>query len=691
MTMIQNTAQFDGRPDEDPHAHIAKFVQICNMFKINGVSDDAIRLRLFPFSLREVAYRWLTSLPSGSIRTWAEMLDKFLGRYFPPSKVAKLRLDISSFKQGPSESFYEAYERYKDLLRRCPQHGLDDFAKVRTFYHGLDDATRHLVDAAAGGSLGNKYPDDAEKIFEDMASNEAHWSTRGKQVKLVGSMNEPNAIDVALAKKLDTLTRKIEALTTGSPSSSSPVSSCNTCGGGHNTTSCPIMSMKNLTMEQVQYLNNNQGQSGGQYRAYAPKWNHPGLAYGNPSGGQYPPGFQHPPKPQERKSSLDEMVLKIVQDNQATIRSLQVTVQNLENQMGKMAKTLSERPHGSLPSNTETNPREQCKAITLMSGKEIESPTGEQQRKNSSGKDALDLLSNRKKLEEVGAVTLNAQCSAVLQHNMPKKLKDPGSFVVPCTLGEGITKKALADSGASINVMPYSLYMKLGLDDPNPTGMTIQLADRSVKRPKGLAEDVLIKINEFVFPADFVLFDVNDNVDVPIILGRPFLATAQALEDHAQGKLALRVGDQEVTFQIPEAMRHTVAQDDTSYSVDDIDLLTSACMEDLLMIDQLHDELNEAEDISEEVRGNSAMPRNGNRAKAEMTKKRRRPIPTVKKCWKRVQQHGVTATSFSSTSPTEPSGMKVKDSSIYARLRECLFGSCFKGKAEGSFKVFEPP
>ncbi|KAJ0972654.1 hypothetical protein J5N97_020613 [Dioscorea zingiberensis] len=129
MTMIQNTAQFDGRPDEDPHAHIAKFVQICNMFKINGASDDAIRLRLFPFSLREGAYRSLTLLPSGSIRTWAEMLDKFLGRYFPPSKAAKLRLDISSFKQGPNESFYEAYERYKDLLRRCPQHGIDDCAK----------------------------------------------------------------------------------------------------------------------------------------------------------------------------------------------------------------------------------------------------------------------------------------------------------------------------------------------------------------------------------------------------------------------------------------------------------------------------------------------------------------------------------------------------------------------------------
>ncbi|KAJ0967911.1 hypothetical protein J5N97_024828 [Dioscorea zingiberensis] len=247
--------------------------------------------------------------------------------------------------------------------------------------------------------------------------------------------------------------------------------------------------MENLTMEQVQYLNNNQGQSGGQYRAYAPKWNHPGLAYGNPSGGQYPPGFQHPPKPQERKLSLDEMVLKMVQENQTAIPSLRVTV-SLENQMGPMARTLSERPLGSLPSNTETNPREQCKAITLRSGKEIESrlrATKEEfkwkgctrqlprKRKGAKKKPHSFLhIIQRKKLEEVGAVTLNAQCLAVLQHDLPKKLKDPGSFVVPCTFGEGITKKALADSGASINVMPYSSYMKLGLDDPKPTGMTIQ-------------------------------------------------------------------------------------------------------------------------------------------------------------------------------------------------------------------------
>ncbi|KAH7688674.1 Retrotransposon gag domain-containing protein [Dioscorea alata] len=96
--MIQNSVQFDELADEDPHAHLSRFLQICSIFKINSVSDDAIRLRLFPFSLRGATYRWLTSLAPGSITTWKDMVEKFLARYFPPSKAARLRQEISSFR-----------------------------------------------------------------------------------------------------------------------------------------------------------------------------------------------------------------------------------------------------------------------------------------------------------------------------------------------------------------------------------------------------------------------------------------------------------------------------------------------------------------------------------------------------------------------------------------------------------------
>ncbi|KAJ0963067.1 hypothetical protein J5N97_028189 [Dioscorea zingiberensis] len=114
-------------------------------------------------------------------------------------------------------------------------------------------------------------------------------------------------------------------------------------------------------------------------------------------------------------------------------------------------------------------------------------------------------------------------------------------------------KKALADSRACINVMPYKLYIKLGLEAQKPTGITLQLADRFVMRPIGFTEDVLVQINQFVFPTYSILLNVDDDVDVPIILGHPFLATAQAL-------------------------------DDTSYSVDEIDIITSECIENLMMM-----------------------------------------------------------------------------------------------------------
>ena len=115
IQMIQQTVQFGGLSQEDPNVHIANFMEICDTFKHNGVIDDAIRLRLFHFSLRDKAKVWLNSLPLGIITTWEELAQKFLAKYFPPAKTAKLRNDITTFIQFEGESLYEAWERYKDL------------------------------------------------------------------------------------------------------------------------------------------------------------------------------------------------------------------------------------------------------------------------------------------------------------------------------------------------------------------------------------------------------------------------------------------------------------------------------------------------------------------------------------------------------------------------------------------------
>ncbi|KAK5772422.1 hypothetical protein PVK06_048711 [Gossypium arboreum] len=164
------------------------------------------------------------------------------------------------------------------------------------------------------------------------------------------------------------------------------------------------------------------------------------------------------------------------------------------------------------------------------------------------------LLTNKRKFEELSTVELNEECSAILQNKLPTKLKDPGSFTIPCLIGSLNVEKALADLGASINLMPYKMFKQLGLGEPKPTRISIKLADRSVKYPRGIIKDVLVKVDKFIFPIDFVVLDMDEDVEVPLIFGHPFLAITRAVIDVGNGKLVLRIGDEEIIFKIYNAI-----------------------------------------------------------------------------------------------------------------------------------------
>ncbi|XP_039143276.1 uncharacterized protein LOC120280481 [Dioscorea cayenensis subsp. rotundata] len=152
-----------------------------------------------------------------------------------------------------------------------------------------------------------------------------------------------------------------------------------------------------------------------------------------------------------------------------------------------------------------------------------------------------EILSNKRKLKDYETVALTEECSAILQKKLPPKLKGPGSFTIPCSIGNVVFERALCDLGASINLMPLSIFKKLNLGEARPTTVTLQLADRSLKHPRGVIEDVLVKIDKFIFPADFIILDIEEDKDIPIILGRPFLATGRAIIDVQKGELRLRV------------------------------------------------------------------------------------------------------------------------------------------------------
>ncbi|XP_056698043.1 uncharacterized protein [Spinacia oleracea] len=153
-----------------------------------------------------------------------------------------------------------------------------------------------------------------------------------------------------------------------------------------------------------------------------------------------------------------------------------------------------------------------------------------------------EILSGKRDCDVKETVNLTKNCSAIILNQMPPKLKVPGSFSISCAIKELEISNALCDLGASVSLMPYSVFAKLKVGDLVPTNITLQLADRSVKYPIGKVEDVPLRVGGLVIPVDFVVLDIDEDVHVPIILGRPFLATAGAIINVKQRKITLKVG-----------------------------------------------------------------------------------------------------------------------------------------------------
>ena len=653
IQMVQNTVQFGGGVTEDPNMHIRNFIEICDTFKFNGVSDDAVKLRLFPFSLRDKAKGWLHSLPAGSITTWEELAQKFLSKFFPMAKTAAIRNAIAQFAQTQGESLCEAWERYKEMLRKCPHHGMPDWMVINCFYNGLGGQSRPMVDAASGGALWAKNYEEAYDLIEMMAANEyQNPSQRLQQNKVAGVLQVDTA--TALTAQIEALNMKVDSL--ANLGMQQVASICELCAGGHDTSQCAISN------ESAHFVSNFQRPQHPVPNTYHPNnRNHPNFSWGNSQNNMqqssYPPpnqqyggrqsntsGMQqqYAPRPQyqppgfqqqvNEKSELEEL-RSMVKSQAVSLQSQASSLKTLENQIGQLANALLHRQQGSLPSNTEPNPgkrdgKEHVQAITLRSGKvtgergieqtsiqaeqeEIEEK--EKQPINQTAKQSVPLvidppvyppppfpqrlqkqkmdqqfgkflevfkklhinipfaealeqmpsyakfmkgiLSKKLRLADFETVALTEECSAILQQKLPPKLKDPGSFTIPCTIGNVSFNKCLCDLGASINLMPLSVFMTLGLPDPKPTNISLQLADRSVTYPRGIVEDVLVKVDKLIFPADFVILDFEEDKSIPIILGRPFLATGKTLIDVQKGELTMRVHDQNVTFNVFKAMQ----------------------------------------------------------------------------------------------------------------------------------------
>src|ERR1051325_7151044 len=173
-----------------------------------------------------------------------------------------------------------------------------------------------------------------------------------------------------------------------------------------------------------------------------------------------------------------------------------------------------------------------------------------------------DILTKKKRYTDQETIMVDASCSAIIQRTIPKKESDPGRVTLPVTIGDVYVGKGLIDLGSSINLIPLSIVKRLGEIELKSTKMTLQLADKSITRPHGVALDLLVKVDKFFFPVEFVVIKMEEDVDAPLILGRPFMKTARMMIDIDDGLMKVRVQDEEICFNLFEAMKHPMDKKD---------------------------------------------------------------------------------------------------------------------------------
>ncbi|KAF5442859.1 hypothetical protein F2P56_035475 [Juglans regia] len=464
-----------------------------------------------------------------------------------------------------------------------------------------------MIDAASGGVLVDKIPEASRNLKANMAANSQQFGTRlDLPSKLVNEVNISS-----LEQQIARLTSLVHQMVVGNMQMAKACGICSVVG--HPTDMCPTLQEEPI--EQVNAAGGFPGQPQRKCYPYLSTYNlrwrdHPNLSYGNPQVNQ--PATQNRPRDEGQYS-------KFGQSN------------------GQMATTISQREvqsSGKLPSQTVVNPRENTTAIILRSGKEVEIPvkaapaSSKQEKeinviadrnvpndddlpkckfsplsdykpvpvfpqalaessKDEQNKDLYETfhryenkyLIRKQKLKGCEKVRVGENVSAVIQRKLHAKCKDPGIFTIPWTIGNTRFEKAVIDLGASINVMPYSLYASLKLGPLNKIGVVIQLANRSNAYPKGVLEDVLVQINDLVFPTDFYMLDMENGDQIaPILLGRPFLKTSKTKIDVHSGTLTKEFDGEIVKFNIYDVMKY-VGDDNLVCSIDVIDYLVQEVFE----------------------------------------------------------------------------------------------------------------
>nr|GEW82074.1 reverse transcriptase domain-containing protein [Tanacetum cinerariifolium] len=446
--------------------------------KVNGHTDDALRLYLFPHSLTHHAIAWFDRLPRNSITTFEKMAKIFLGKYFQPSMVTKLRNEITNFHQRPNESLFEAWEHYKISIDRCPNHNMLPVTQIDTFYNGLILRHRDTINGVAGGTFMKRRPEESYDLIENMTAHHNDWDTSVQRIVTTTEFTNYIKANDSILKNMQTNMTSLTNYNLELKNTFGQFMKMNTASSSssetlpRNTITNPKEDLKGITTRS-------------------------GNAYKRPM----IPTTSPPPK-----------VVKI----ETPILNFEPVVEPIE----APVSTLKPNPKPSIPYPSR------------LYDQKLRDKANDQKEKffqifqdlnfNISFADALilmpkfgltikSLLTNKEKLFEFARTPLNEHCLAVLLKKLPEKLGDLGKFLIPCDFSGMDECLALADLDASINLMPLSVWNKLSLLELSPSCMTLKLADRSISGPVGVAKDVFIKVGTFYFPADFVVVDFNSD------------------------------------------------------------------------------------------------------------------------------------------------------------------------------------
>ncbi|GJR92030.1 reverse transcriptase domain-containing protein [Tanacetum coccineum] len=415
--------------------------------------------------------------PPRSILTWDDLVSKFINQFFPPSKTTYLRNEITTFYQKPNETFNEAWERFKGLLRQCPHHGFSELHQLDTFYNSLNTNDQDALDSAAGENFLDKMPHDGLAIIESKSKvrysrSRLNDSRAIKNAPSSTSSPSNNSFEIQQMAALfeDKMNIRMSRLE-------------------------KAISEKNVTTPTtVKAVEEEPEQN---LETSTEKVQNPNLE-----------NTAHVPPPKEEDSIFIEILKPKAK------KTVNVEIQDLN----------SPRPN-SYQSKLPYPER--------MKVRENDKPSAQHSR----------FLKMFKQLRlEIG-----------LKDALVEKLEDPRKFLIQCALQELNRTSALADSRASINLLPHSIYKQLGLEALTPTQMTLELANRSISHPMGIAEDVVVRVDGFTFLADFIVVNFEPDPRVPINLGRTFL-TINPLFDEMEEDVEIKnsnVSDEAVLLNTP--------------------------------------------------------------------------------------------------------------------------------------------